>query len=62
MAISKKEIAKQQVTRMLEAGNLTIEDVIDIIIEKNAIIGVGLISLGNQLKDYCYFHTQYKQR
>jgi len=32
---------------------LTIEDIIDTVIEINGIIGVGLISLGEHLNNYC---------
>ena len=37
-------------------GNLTITDVIDTVIEVNGLIGVGLITLGDQLKEYCWHH------
>jgi hypothetical protein len=47
--MEQKEIEKL----MLEKG-LTIEQVIDTVISLNAIIGVGLVSLGNHLKEYCY--------
>ena len=35
-------------------GTFTIEEVIDSIVELNGIVGVGLISLGDMLKEYCY--------
>jgi len=35
-------------------NTFTVEEVIDLIIELNGLIGVGLISLGDTLKDYCY--------
>lgn len=42
------------IDNMIEHQGLTITKVIDRVINRNAIIGVGLISLGDQLKEYCY--------
>ena len=33
-------------------GKITLTDVLDIVIEENALIGVGLISLGNDVYKY----------
>lgn len=41
---------------VLEQG-LTITDVIDAVIEINGIIGVGLVTLANQLSWYCQNHS-----
>ena len=35
-------------------GDFTLTDVIDEVIDINALIGVGIISLGDHLKEYCY--------
>lgn len=46
--MNKKDIEKL----VLEKG-LTITDLIDVVVELNGIVGVGLISLGDGLKDHC---------
>ena len=43
-----------EIIEHLVAGSITLTDVIDAVIEVNGIIGVGCISLGDQIKDYCY--------
>ena len=50
-----------QLRGQIRAGHFTLTEVIDAIIEINGIIGVGLISLGDNLKEYCYSHTQIKK-
>ena len=47
--MEKSEIKKQ----VLEQG-LSITDLSDAVIELNGFVGVGLISLGDGLEDYCY--------
>ena len=42
----------QELTALVASGQLTLTDVIDIVIELNAIIGVGLISLGADIQKY----------
>ena len=39
-------------------GNVTITAVIDAVIEINGFVGVGLITLGNDLQDYCYGYSE----
>ena len=43
---------KQTLSELVASEEITITDVIDVVIELNHIIGVGLISLGEQLKTY----------
>ena len=50
--MTKEEIKELLSNKVLNEG-LTITDLIDVVVELNGIIGVGLITLGNQLKDYC---------
>lgn len=44
---------KETLKILIEEEGVTITDVIDAVIELNGIIGVGLITLGEQLKEYC---------
>jgi len=46
-------ISKEEIKKLVLEKGLTITDVIDVVIEVNAIIGVGLITLGEQLDKYC---------
>lgn len=50
---------KEKIKELLLNKQFIIEDVIDCIIDLNGIIGVGLITLGDNLKDYCYKHKGY---
>ena len=43
---------KQEVMDLLVTEGITLTDVIDAVIEQNRIIGVGLISLGDQVRNY----------
>lgn len=43
---------RETAKRLMLSGDLTITDAIDAFIELNAIVGVGLITLGDDLKDY----------
>lgn len=52
---------KEEVIKIVLEQGLTITDVIDAVIELNGIIGVGLITLGEQLNNYCiYYHKSQK--
>lgn len=42
------------VSRHLRDEDFTLTDAIDAVVDLNGLIGVGLISLGDQLKEYCY--------
>ncbi len=44
---------KEELKKLILEKGLTITDLIDIIVELNGIIGVGLITLGEQLNEYC---------
>ena len=50
---SLRRFDKEQLKQFILKGKLTITDVIDMVIDINGIIGVGLITLGEQLHDYC---------
>ena len=43
---------RQEIIAALKAGTFTLT-VIDAVVEVNGIIGVGLITLGEQLNEYC---------
>jgi hypothetical protein len=49
-----KNTVKAKILKVIMDEGATVEDFIDVVIEGNAIIGVGLITLGDKLKDYCY--------
>lgn len=48
----------EEVKKLVEEQGLTITDVIDAVIELNGIIGVGLITLGEQLSNYCMYYRK----
>lgn len=54
-------MTKEQIIEFLINEELTLTDVIDAVIEINGFIGVGLISLGDSLKDYCYNYNKIKE-
>ena len=45
---------KDKIQNLIKNEGLTITDLIDVVVEFNGIIGVGLIRLGDDLKEYCY--------
>ena len=47
-------MTREEIIKHLQAETLTLTDVIDAVIELNGIIGVGCITLGDNLKAYCY--------
>lgn len=49
-----KEAGLKMVKNLMVNDLITIEDIIDLVIKENALIGVGLITLGDHLKQYCY--------
>lgn len=49
-----QKITKDEIRELVEENGLTITDLIDVVIEINGIIGVGLITLGDQLRKYVY--------
>jgi len=50
-------IDKEKIKQDVLDGNITITAVIDAVVEVNGFIGVGLITLGENLRDYCYNHS-----
>lgn len=53
-----REIRLQQLRNMVLNDNIHIQDMIDIIIEENGIIGVGLISLARHISNYIIHPTE----
>jgi hypothetical protein len=61
MTKEKKEVARMleeeaeyvTIENMVVEKGLTLEKLIDYVVQKNGIIGVGLISLGEHLNNYC---------
>lgn len=49
-----EKITKEEIKELILNKDLTITDVIDVVIEINAFVGVGLIILGDGLKQYIY--------
>jgi hypothetical protein len=45
---------KNKIKQLVIDEGLTITDVIDVVVELNGFIGVGLIRLGDDLKEYLY--------
>ena len=45
---------QRELIALMAINDITLENVIDAVIESNAIIGVGLISLGEHVKQYIY--------
>ena len=52
--VQSNEITANEIKSLIINNGLTITNVIDNVIELNGIIGVGLISLGDRLKEYCW--------
>lgn len=46
------KLSNKEILNLVLNNGLTITDVIDVVIEYNGIIGVGLITLGEQLERY----------
>jgi hypothetical protein len=49
-----KEITKEEINALILERGLTLTAMIDQVIELNGFVGVGLISLGNDLKEYTH--------
>jgi len=47
------KISKEEIKNLIIERDLTLTDVIDVVIELNSLIGVGLVTLGEDLNDYC---------
>ena len=45
---------KNKIKKLVKEG-LTITDLIDVVVEMNGFIGVGLIRLGDGLQKYCHY-------
>ena len=45
-------MTKQELTELVKSEQVTVTDVIDIVIELNGFVGVGLISLGEDIEKY----------
>jgi hypothetical protein len=44
---------KEEIKRLVIKKGLTITDLIDVVVDLNGIIGVGLVTLGKNLDEYC---------
>ena len=51
-------MTRQAIIQLLIDNDLTLTDVIDAVIEVNGFIGVGLITLGDQIQQYIYHHKK----
>jgi len=49
-----EKLQKNQIEKLVLENGLTITDLIDVVVEINGIIGVGLISLGDSIQSYCH--------
>jgi hypothetical protein len=49
-----KEITKEEINTLILERGLTLTAMIDQVVELNGFVGVGLIQLGDDLKDYTY--------
>tara|TARA_R100000234_G_scaffold81192_2_gene51020 strand:+ start:844 stop:999 length:156 start_codon:yes stop_codon:yes gene_type:complete len=49
---------KEKIKDLVLNEGLTISDLIDVVIDLNGIIGVGLIRLGDDIKDYLYNYNK----
>lgn len=56
------EITQEEIVTLMKDRGLTIEKVIDVIIDKNDIIGVGLISLGQTIYLYTILNPQLRRK
>ena len=55
-------MTNEEIRKEVMDGNLTITDVIDVVVEVNGLIGVGLITLGDDLKEYCWHHSRQQKQ
>ena len=51
-------MSTEELYKLLKDREFTIEDVIQAIIQINGIVGVGKISLGDTLRDFCYHRAE----
>ena len=49
-----EKITKEEIQILISERKMNIIDVIDVIVELNGLCGVGLITLGNALRQHCY--------
>ena len=52
------KISKEGLRKLIMDGKFTLTDVIDEVIEINGLVGVGILTLGDNLKQYCYNKTE----
>ena len=51
-------MSTEELYKLLVDQEFTIEDVIQAVIQLNGIVGVGKISLGDTLRDFCYHRAE----
>jgi len=49
-----KTVRLEQMKQELIHGHFTLTEVIEAVIEINGLVGVGIISLGDDLRNFCY--------
>lgn len=49
----------KDIVKWLVDNDIVVEDVVDAIIEENGIIGVGLISLADAMKEHIHSHIKH---
>ena len=54
MLITEKHLSKEDVKELIMKHGLTLTQLIDVVIEINGFVGVGLISLGDDTKNYIH--------
>jgi uncharacterized Fe-S cluster-containing MiaB family protein len=47
------KLEKEELKKLILEEKFTLADVVDTVVEINGTIGVGLITLGEQLRQYC---------
>ena len=53
---NKQTLSQDQIEELLTNGKITLTNVVDAVINLNGIIGVGLITLGDDLNQYVRSH------
>lgn len=55
------KITNEEVFELMKNRGLTVKQCIDVVIQENAIIGVGLISLNDNISEYIKNHKGYQK-
>lgn len=49
-----QDLSKDQIKQLVLENGLTITDLIEVVVDLNGFIGVGLITLGDQLQEFTH--------